>query len=81
MSTKETLHRLVDSLPNDALAEAERYLTALQTSEPVLRMLLSAKPDDEPETEEERAAVAEAYEDVRAGRLVPMAEIEREFGA
>jgi hypothetical protein len=79
MATKERLHQLIETLPNAALAQAERYLTALQTDDPVMRTILTAPVDDEPETEEERAAVAEAYEDVRQGRLVSMEEIEREM--
>lgn len=81
MSSKDTLHHLVDTLPDSEIDEAERYLRALQTDDPVLRTLLTAPLDDEPETDEERAAVAEAYEDVRQGRLVSMEEIERQFGA
>jgi hypothetical protein len=81
MATKDTLRHLIDTLPDTALDEAECYLTALQTDDPVLRAALLAPYDDEPETEEERAAVDEALEDVREGRMVSMQEIEREFGA
>jgi hypothetical protein len=79
--SKITLHHLVDTLPDDAIDAAAQYLAQLQTDDPVLRMLLTAPLDDEPETDEERAAVAEAYEDLRAGHVVTMEEIEREFGA
>jgi hypothetical protein len=79
--SRDTLHHLVDALPDAALNDAARYLEALGTADPVLRALLLAPEDDEPETDEERAAVAEAEEDVRQGRLVSMEEIEREFGA
>ena len=79
MATKESLHRLVDALPEGAWDEAERYLQALQTDDPVLRALLLAPWDDEPETDEERAAVEEAREDLRQGRTVSMDEVMREF--
>jgi hypothetical protein len=79
MPIKEALHRLVDSLPDDALEEAERYLRALQSDDPVVRAHLLAPYDDEPETEEERRTVAEAREDLRAGRVVSMDEIKGEF--
>lgn len=81
MTSRDSPHHLIDTLPDTALDGAERYLTALQSDDPVLRAALLAPYDDEPETEEERAAVDEALEDVRAGRLVSMQEIEREFGA
>jgi hypothetical protein len=40
----------------------------------------NAPCDDEPETDEERAAVAEAWEDVRAGRMHTMADVMAELG-
>lgn len=81
MTTRDALYRLIDELSEDELAEAELCLRALRDRDAVLRMPLEAPWDDEPETDAERAAVAEAYEDVRKGRLVPMDAIEREFGA
>ncbi|CAN5283310.1 hypothetical protein BH24GEM2_BH24GEM2_08040 [soil metagenome] len=47
---------------------------------PVLYTLDNAPPDDEPYTDEERAAVAEAWEDVRAGETIPHQEVKRMFG-
>ncbi len=70
MSSKDVLHQLVDSLPERALREAERYLRALQTEDPVLRAALLAPYDDEPETEDERAGVADALAEVARGELV-----------
>jgi hypothetical protein len=70
MSTKESLHQLVDTLPDAALGEVERYLRALQTEDPVLRAALLAPYDDEPETDEERAGVLEARAEVARGALV-----------
>ena len=49
-------------------------------TDPVLRALIEAPEDDEPETDEERAAVAEAYEDLAAGRVVSFEDVKREFG-
>jgi hypothetical protein len=79
--SRDTLHHLVDALPDAALDDEARYLEVLGTSGPVLRALLRAPEDDEPETDEERVAVAEAEEDVRQGRLVSTEEIDRAFGA
>ena len=53
----EQLHTLVDQLPRAMWDEAARYLTGLNTEDPVLRAFLLAPLDDEPETEEERLAV------------------------
>lgn len=48
--------------------------------DPVLRSLREAPLDDEPETDEERAAVAEGRDDVRAGRTSTLDEVLAEFG-
>ena len=81
MSIKEELHRLVDELPDSESHAAKRFLEYLRNmGDPMMRALLEAPEDDEPETQEERAAVAEAYEDIAAGRVVTMEEIKHEFG-
>jgi hypothetical protein len=46
---------------------------------PLLEALRNAPVDDEPETEEERAAIEEAIEDERAGRLIPHEEVRRRW--
>jgi hypothetical protein len=80
-TTREAIHHLVDELPKDELADARLYLQYLCSGrDPLIKKLLDAPYDDEPETEEERAAVAEALEDLKAGRTIPMEEIRREFG-
>ena len=81
MAIKDDLHRLVDELPQDELLTAKRYLEYLRNmSDPLLKTLMEAPMDDEPETAEEKAAVAEAYEDLAAGRVVTFEDIKREFG-
>ena len=67
---KDALHQLVDTLPDAVLGEAERYLRALQTEDPLLRAALLAPYDDEPESEEERAGVLQARAEVARGELV-----------
>ena len=79
MMTRDTLYRLVDELPDDAMDAAAEYLAALR-DDPLLRALLAAPWDDEPETDAERAAVAEAEEDFRAGRVVSLDDVKRELG-
>ena len=75
MTSKEVLHHLVDTLPDRALLEAERYLRALQTDDPVLRTALLAPNDDEPETPEERAGVLEARGEAARGELMDDADL------
>lgn len=47
----------------------------MRQSDPVLAALLCAPEDDEPETEPERQAVAEAMAELEAGIIVTSAEI------
>lgn len=78
---RETLHRIVDELPDNELRAAKRYMEYLRNmSDPLVRKLAEAPYDDEPETEEERAAVEEAYEDFEAGRVYTSEEVKRELG-
>jgi hypothetical protein len=46
----------------------------------VLHAILNAPEDDEPEIDEERLAVDEAREDIRAGRVVSLDQVKRELG-
>jgi predicted transcriptional regulator len=78
---KEKLHRLVDSLPNEEVRAAERYLEYLaEHGDPFIRTLMRAAFDDESVTEEEEAGVREALDDYRAGRVQTLDEVEKEFG-
>lgn len=80
-TTREALHRLVDELPKRELSAARRYLEYLRNmGDPVLRAFLEAPEDDEGLTEDDEAALREAHEDVRAGRLTPLEEVTRELG-
>jgi hypothetical protein len=78
MAPRDHLHRLVDTLPESELGRAERVLEAL-VAVPPYRPLEDAPLDDEAETPEERAAVAEARGDVAAGRVVPHEEARRRW--
>jgi len=78
---REKLHDLVESLPSEDVPTALRVLKALNASfDPVLMALRAVPIDDEPETEEERAAVAEAHRDLEAGRGIPHDEVMRKYG-
>ena len=76
-TTKEALHHLVDAIPDEGLEAARQALEPL--ADPFLLALATAPIDDEPETEEERAAVAEAYEDIAHGRVRPWEDVRREL--
>jgi hypothetical protein len=92
MTVRELLHQLVDELPERELDEARELLQGLSrrhaaagylpTRDTVgLPPILADAPiDDEPLTEADEAALAEAYKDLREGNVVSMAEIHREFG-
>ncbi len=78
MTTRETLHRLIDELAEEELEAAGRYLECLRDGgDSFLRALLEAPEDDEPETREEAEAVREAREQYRRGEFVTAEEAKR----
>lgn len=79
MTERERLHALVDDLPEEEVHTVLRFVECLRNPEedPVLKALREAPPDDEPITQEDLAAIEEAWEDVRRGRLIPHEEIRR----
>jgi hypothetical protein len=79
---RESLHELVEALPEGELATAQRLLEALRllSAQEELYTADMAPIDDEPETDEERAAVAEAKAELARGEGIPAAEVYREFG-
>ena len=84
MTTTEArtrLHDLIESLPSEDVPTALRVLEALSsTSDPIPLTLRDIPFDDEPETDEERAAVVEARREVEEGRLIPDDEVRRKYG-
>ena len=76
---REHLHRLVDALPEDATEAAERLLRQL-ADDSLFSFLMAAPEDDEPETEEERAAVAEARAASARGEVITTEELRRQLG-
>jgi hypothetical protein len=77
--SRDTLHELVDRIPEEELPAAKRFLEYLAVN-PVYRAALSAQPDDEPLTEGDAAAIIRVREEVRAGKVISHEEILREFG-
>jgi predicted transcriptional regulator len=84
MTTAEArtkLHDLIESLPSDDVPTALRVLEALNsTSDSVPLAFRDIPYDDEPETEEERAAVAEALREIEEGKGIPHDEAMRRLG-
>lgn len=76
MTVRERLHQLIDSVPEPDLPRTERVLLALV--EPQFS-LEDCPEDDEPETEEERLAVQEAWEEHRRGEGLTTAELRRKL--
>jgi hypothetical protein len=80
MVTKEDLHRLVDELPDREVAQAARLLRELapeREMDPFLAALAEAEEDDEPFTEEDRAALEEARAEFARGEFLTEDEVRR----
>jgi len=71
--TKADLHRLVEELPDASVEVAAVYLE--RAKDPVLAALDAAPPDDEPYTDEERAADAAALAAYRRGEFTPIEDL------
>ena len=73
MTIKDEIHHLVDELDEDTAREALAYLHTLGLP----AFLRNAPLDDEPETDEERAAVQEARDELERGEVVSAEEAKR----
>jgi hypothetical protein len=79
MTVKERLQSAVETM-TDEEAIAALHTLAEASGDPVAWMLDHAPLDDEPETEEERRAVAEAHSDRERGiEPVPLESVLAEF--
>jgi hypothetical protein len=80
VTIKERLHQAVDTMTDEEAALALRTLAEL-SGDPVAWTLDHAPLDDEPETEEERQAVADAHADRERGiKPIPLEDVRAEFG-
>lgn len=78
---KEELHGLIDELAERDLYTAKHFLAYLRNiRDPMMQKLVESAYEDEPLTEEDIAALDEAYEDLKAGRVFTMEEVQRELG-
>jgi hypothetical protein len=66
-SNREALHDLINRIPEDDLAAAQRYPEYLATS-PAYRAAMSAPPDDEPVTARDSEAIEKAAGEIRTGK-------------
>jgi hypothetical protein len=76
--TRQYVHELVDRLPPEQLRVVETILRSML--DPLSRRLALAPIDDEPFTEQDRQAVAEADEWLRHNKAVPLESVLADFG-
>ena len=76
--TRHHVHALIDQLPPVQLAAVETLLQSML--DPLSVKLALAPLDDEPFTEEDRQAVAEADEWSKHNQLIPLEEVLADFG-
>lgn len=76
---RQSLHRLIDRIPEGDLVAAQRFLEYLAVS-PALRAAQLAAPDDEEVTRSDEEAIARAQADVDAGRITTHEDVLRDFG-
>lgn len=78
--TRQHAHQLIDRMPETQLSGLVQFLETIV--DPVAAALRNAPLDDEPETEEEKAAVAEAttWLENNGGKGIPHAEAMRRLG-
>lgn len=79
---RSDLQRLVDELPEGLVHAAQKALEAVREAAglDMPDSIRNAEEEDEPVSSEERAAIDEAWEDVRAGRVHSMEEVRLELG-
>ena len=76
---RQSAHRLIDRLPDPQVSALVGLLESIV--DPVAAALRNAPIDDEPETEEESQAVAEAHDWLkRNGKGIPHSEAVRRLG-
>lgn len=76
---RDSLHRLIDRIPEADLLAARRYLEYLAVT-PAFRAVQTAPSDDEEVTRGDEEAMTRADADVEAGRITSHEDVLREFG-
>lgn len=81
VANRTQLKRLVSELPEEDLETAYKFLRYLgDLHDPLIRAVLRAPLDDEPETEAERREVAEAKAEIAAGRVISHKALKAKLG-
>jgi len=80
MGARDSLHRLVNELPEEDIPTAERVLQALRETGPTHVSLDAAPFDDEPDDDDFDGGLSEARADAEAGRVVSHEEVKRRWG-
>jgi predicted transcriptional regulator len=70
MTVREELHRIVDELPEEKLADVRQFINDLK----------AGGEGEESLSAETLAAIQEGLEDIRAGRTVSWEQVKRENG-
>jgi hypothetical protein len=78
-SNKQHAHELIERLPASEIVTAVRFLEFMLL-DPVARAIANAPADDEPVTEEEERAVAEAREWLKHNKAIPHERVLAELG-
>lgn len=76
MTAKEQLRERVERFSEEEATEALRLLDL--RGDPLVAAFRDAPADDEPVTSDDEAAIAEAHEDIVAGRTVSLEQAMRE---
>ena len=79
MATKQQLHDLIESLPENEIASVYRLLAGL-LADPLWIASVTAPGDDEPYTPEQQADDDEAQAAIDRGEGIPHAQMLGEFG-
>jgi hypothetical protein len=79
MATKQQLHDLIESLPENEVGSVYRLLAGL-LADPLWVASVTAPDDDEPYTPEQQADDAEAQAAIDRAEGIPHAQMLREFG-
>lgn len=79
MTTRESLHAMLDELPEELLGLAEQRLASVQwlSENPAVRASLEAPEDDEPLTRAEEEMLERSKDDFASGRWVTTEELRR----
>jgi hypothetical protein len=80
LSTREQLHKLVDSLPDAELKAAKHALEKIAQEKNLDDVLDNAPTDEHELTPEERDDLVDAMAALAEGKVVSMNEVRRRFG-